>query len=112
MTEVPELSSEMALQTLLQLRQEKSLREERKKQSRPGGLLEFVRYFWKTVEPETRLVEGWLLEAICQHLEAVSFGKITRLLINVPPGDESMHRPGDVVAERPGWARHERRKHL
>jgi hypothetical protein len=26
------------------------------------------------------------LEAICVHLEAVTFGDITRLLINVPPG--------------------------
>src|SRR5262249_24705014 len=37
-------------------------------------------------EPETRLVEGWLLDAIAEHLEAVTLGKITRLLINVPPG--------------------------
>jgi hypothetical protein len=29
---------------------------------------------------------GWPLEAICVHLEAVTFGDITRLLINVPPG--------------------------
>jgi predicted phage terminase large subunit-like protein len=29
---------------------------------------------------------GKALDAICQHLEAVSAGEITRLLINVPPG--------------------------
>jgi hypothetical protein len=34
------------------------------------------------------LVEGWPLEAICLHLEALTFGDIpsNRLLINVPPG--------------------------
>jgi hypothetical protein len=59
----------------------------RKQQARRGGLLEFVRYFWHTLEPKTRpLVEGWPLEAICIHLEAVTFGDITRLLVNVPPG--------------------------
>lgn len=52
----------------------------------PGGLLAFVRYFWRVLEPQTRFVEGWPLEAICLHLEAVSRGEINRLLINVPPG--------------------------
>jgi predicted phage terminase large subunit-like protein len=51
-----------------------------------GGLINFVRLFWHVLEPETELIEGWPLEAICDHLEAVTFGKITRLLINVPPG--------------------------
>jgi hypothetical protein len=35
---------------------------------------------------ELKLVEGWPLDAICLHLEAVTFGDINRLLINVPPG--------------------------
>ncbi len=51
-----------------------------------GGLLEFVRYFWKILEPAQPFVDGWALEAICEHLEAVTFGEITNLLINVPPG--------------------------
>ena len=51
-----------------------------------GGLLEFVRYFWPVLEPGTKMAEGWPLEAICEHLEAVTFGEITKLLINVPPG--------------------------
>lgn len=58
----------------------------RKKQSQRGGLIEFVRYFWDVLEPTTPLVEGWPLDAVCEHLEAVTFGEITRLLINVPPG--------------------------
>lgn len=51
-----------------------------------GGLMSFVRHFWHVLEPETKLAEGWVLEAICEHLEAVTFGEITRLLINVFPG--------------------------
>lgn len=66
---------------------EAQAKKERRKQSRPdGGLLAFIRYFWSVLEPVTPLVEGWPLEAVCLHLEAVTSGKITRLLINVPPG--------------------------
>jgi len=53
---------------------------------RQGGLIAFVRYFWHVLEPETKFVDGWTMWAICEHLEAVTFGEITRLLINVPPG--------------------------
>lgn len=51
-----------------------------------GGFIEFVRYFWPVLEPQTELVNGWPLEAICRHLEAVTLGEIKRLLMNVPPG--------------------------
>jgi hypothetical protein len=61
----------------------------RRQQTGRGGLLNFVRYFWHTLEPKTRpLIEGWPIEAICLHLEAITFGDIpsNRLLCNVPPG--------------------------
>ena len=38
------------------------------------------------LEPNTPLVWNWHLDAICQHLEAVTDGRINRLVINVPPG--------------------------
>lgn len=53
---------------------------------RQGGLIAFVRYFWSVLEPATSFVDGWPLHAIAEHLEAVSKGDITRLLINVAPG--------------------------
>jgi hypothetical protein len=66
---------------------ERNFAKLRREQSGRGSLINFVRYFWHTLEPQSRkLVEGWPLEAICLHLEAVTFGDITRLLINVPPG--------------------------
>jgi hypothetical protein len=64
----------------------KNFEKLRRAQARRGGLIHFVRHFWSVLEPSTKLIEGWPLEAICLHLEAVTFGEINRLLINVPPG--------------------------
>lgn len=50
------------------------------------SLLEFIQRGWHAIEPGGSFVAGWALAAICEHLEAVSRGEITRLLINVPPG--------------------------
>lgn len=38
------------------------------------------------LEPVQPFVDGWVLEGMCEHLEAVTHGKIHRLLMNVPPG--------------------------
>lgn len=46
----------------------------------------FVREAWHVLQPETPYVHGWHIDAICEHLEAISDGRINRLLINVPPG--------------------------
>ncbi|MGN6537714.1 MAG: phage terminase large subunit [Mesorhizobium sp.] len=46
----------------------------------------FVREAWHVVEPNSTYIHGWHLDAICAHLEAVTDGRINRLLINVPPG--------------------------
>jgi predicted phage terminase large subunit-like protein len=53
---------------------------------RQGGLIAFIRYFWHVLEPQTPFVDGWAMWAVVEHLEAVTRGEITRLLINVPPG--------------------------
>lgn len=50
------------------------------------SLAEFAKRAWRVLEPATPLKWGWALDAICMHLEAVTDGKITRLLMNVPPG--------------------------
>ena len=72
---------------LITLNREIDRRKNRRLQSNPdGGLLEFVKFFWHVLEPQTPFVEGWALKAICSHLEAVTRGEINRLLINVPPG--------------------------
>jgi predicted phage terminase large subunit-like protein len=60
------------------------VREERRRQRH--SLKAFVRYFWPLVEPGRPLAEGWALDAMCLHLEAVDAGRLNRLLITVPPG--------------------------
>jgi len=49
------------------------------------GLGEFVRQAWPIIEPSTPFVVGWHIDAIIEHLEAISLGYIRNLLINVPP---------------------------
>lgn len=51
-----------------------------------GSLYEFVRAMWPVVEPDQPFVDNWHIHAICNHLEAVTKGTITHLLINLPPG--------------------------
>src|SRR3954471_1986287 len=46
---------------------------------------EFVLQAWPIIEPSTPFVPGWHIDAIVEHLEAVSYGQIRNLLINVPP---------------------------
>jgi len=49
-------------------------------------LIDFVELMWPVLDPGTPFVRTWVQEAICEHLEAVSDGRLTKLLINVPPG--------------------------
>lgn len=50
------------------------------------SLLGFVQAYWSQLEPGRAFVPGKPVEAICEHLEAVTKGQIRKLLINVPPG--------------------------
>jgi predicted phage terminase large subunit-like protein len=46
----------------------------------------FVREAWHVLEPGNPYIHGWHIDAICEHLQAITDGRLTRLLINVPPG--------------------------
>lgn len=48
-------------------------------------LSDFARQAWHVVEPGTRLSWTWHLDAICDHLEAVTRGEVRNLVINMPP---------------------------
>jgi predicted phage terminase large subunit-like protein len=50
------------------------------------SVLYFAKTFWPVLEPGRKLVTGWPIEAIAEHLEAVTRGEIRKLLITVPPG--------------------------
>ncbi len=50
-------------------------------------LRHFIPQAWTEVlEPATPYKRNWHIDAMCEHLEAVTTGQIKRLLINVPPG--------------------------
>jgi predicted phage terminase large subunit-like protein len=51
-----------------------------------SSLIGFIRHAWDELEPIQELRIGWALEAVAEHLEAVTAGDLTRVLINVPPG--------------------------
>ena len=51
-----------------------------------GSLAGFIRRAWHVIEPGQTYVHGWHIDAIAEHLEAITSGQVTRLLINVPPG--------------------------
>lgn len=59
--------------------------EELQYQLAEGKLSRYVRAAWNVLEPNTPLMWGWHLDAICEHLEAVNLGQIQDLLINIPP---------------------------
>ncbi len=47
----------------------------------------FVREAWHVLEPTNALKWSWHLDAMCEHLEAITFGRCNPwLIINVPPG--------------------------
>src|SRR5260370_3425335 len=48
-------------------------------------LREFVNQAWLIVEPSTPFFPGWHIDAIIEHLEAITRGQLRNLLINVPP---------------------------
>jgi hypothetical protein len=49
-----------------------------------GSLAQFVRQA-AADRADTPLRWNWHLDAVCEHLEAVAAGDVTRLIVNVPP---------------------------
>ena len=46
----------------------------------------FARIFWSVVNPGTPMLWNWHLDAICEHLEAVTKRQLRKVAIAVPPG--------------------------
>lgn len=44
----------------------------------------FVNFAWPVLEPSTKYVDNWHIHAICEHLQAITRGELTRLIINLP----------------------------
>ncbi len=46
----------------------------------------FVQHAWEELYEGKPMTPGWHMDAVCEHLEAVSAGEIRRLVICLPPG--------------------------
>lgn len=44
----------------------------------------FQNFAWPVLEPATKYCDNWHIHAICDHLQAITNGEITRLIINLP----------------------------
>jgi hypothetical protein len=51
-----------------------------------GSFRDFISAAWPVLKPQERYQHNWHIEAICDHLEAVSRDEILRLQIWIPPG--------------------------
>ena len=59
-------------------------RRELSRQICENSLYEFLRRAWQWVDPSP-FADGWPIEAVAEHLEAVCDGDIKRLIVNLPP---------------------------
>jgi predicted phage terminase large subunit-like protein len=50
-----------------------------------ASLSQFIKDAWPVVEPATEYIHDWHVDAICEHLAAVTTGEIRNLIINIPP---------------------------
>lgn len=61
------------------------LQKERERRAAEKSLYEFTKQAWHVIEPGTPFMHNWHLQVISEHLEAVTNGKISKLIINIPP---------------------------
>lgn len=71
-----------------------------------SSLKRFILGAWEIIEPENEFIDGFHIDAICDHLEAAVAGEIPWLLISMPPGHMksllcSVAFPAWVWCERP-----------
>jgi predicted phage terminase large subunit-like protein len=89
------VNARLSVSALLELVEAETLRR-----AAENSLYEFVKQSWHVVEPGVPFIPSWHIEAICEHLEAVTHGDIRRLLINIPP----RHSKSTIVSVMwPAW---------
>jgi predicted phage terminase large subunit-like protein len=75
------------------------------------GYIHFVEAAWHEVEPAQPFVNSWNVGAVCEHMEAVAKGQITRLVINVPP-NTSKSMSCSVLFVPWIWTQYPSKKHI
>ena len=68
-----------------QLRRYADLQDELLTRKATRSLRAFVEQAWPVLEPTTPFLPNWHIDLVCEHLEAITAGQTTRLLINLPP---------------------------
>lgn len=69
------------------------------------NLYAFLRAAWHTIDPAP-WVDGWPIEAVAEHLQAVADGDIKRLIINIPPRMAKQVADDTPVLTPRGWVTH------
>jgi len=59
---------------------------EAEKEACSRSLSYFIQRAWKVLEPNQPYIHGWHIDALAEHLEAVTADEILRLFIAIPPG--------------------------
>lgn len=70
------------------------------------GLKMFLRLAWPVVEGGKEYVHGWHIDAIAEHLEALSSGESNNLLVNMPPRHMKLLADDTPVPTPDGMRRH------
>lgn len=70
------------------------------------SLYDFLRAAWRNIDP-SQWGDGWPIEAVAEHLQAVCDGEIRRLLINIPP---RMGKSSITSVAFPAWVWAQRRR--
>lgn len=88
---MPAVADPIRLPTLLALQAERGRRSFRY----------FFRHFaWPVLYPGVQFVDGWHIDAVCEHLEAVKRGEIRKLYVNMP----GRHLKSSLITQAfPAW---------
>jgi hypothetical protein len=62
----------------------KTLEKKEKAERLEASLINFVQEAWRAIDP-AEYQRCWAIDALCEHLQAVSEGQIRHLLVNAPP---------------------------
>lgn len=78
----------MSLQAIRAERQAREANQRIEAEAAAAGvsLASFIRGGWHVLEPGRAYSHGWHIDAISDHLKAITDGQLARLIINVPPG--------------------------
>src|SRR5262250_2527889 len=62
----------------------KVLERKEKAERLEASLIDFVQEAWPAIDP-AEYQPCWAIDALCEHLQAISEGQIRNLLVNIPP---------------------------